>query len=415
MGVNLKNIYNIASWEYLLRIRTKFFVISTFIIPALIILGMYLPSLIMGVESDESKVIAIADQSDSGIGMELSCYLMDRYKLSDGRPKFQVMIFNEGERRDLISTCKKLLDSMVISGYLLIPANIFEMDKVKYYTGETNINDIAILENSLNYIALKYILKRAGVDIENIHGIDRKIYLDVIKVSKGGEKKLSSVEFYLIPVIVLFLFFSVVLNSSQMLMRSVIIERSSRLIEVILSIVSPGELMTGKIFGLGLLGLTQTFIYIAVGFYISYSKGFNLNISEVALPIIVYFLLGYLLYSSVFAALGSLFTSEYEAQQSISIIYVIMVLPIMFYFYVITNPYSLLTRIFQFIPFFTPYVMMLKISVGTFERWEFWLTLIILLIFVLISIKIAGKIFRTAILMYGKRPTLSEIIRWLFE
>jgi len=196
-------------------------------------------------------------------------------------------------------------------------------------------------------------------------------------------------------------------------MRSVLAERSNRLIEVLLSSVSPSELMSGKIVGLGLLGLTQLALYLIVGIGISNFKGLELFSSTNIVLFLIYFVFGYLLYAAIFAAIGALFDNEQDAQQAVSIFSLITVVPIFLASYVIANPQSVTTTVLSMIPIMTPFFMILRIGVLIPPLWEILTSLVLLIISVWMTMLAAGKIFRVAILIYGKRPTLPEIWQWV--
>ena len=128
---------------------------------------------------------------------------------------------------------------------------------------------------------------------------------------------------------------------------------------------------------------------------------------------LIYFFTGYLFYASIFATMGSLFTSEQEAQQSSSIISIVAVMPVAFASYFITNPGSSFTIMSSYIPPLTPFIMIIRLGAGTFQYSEILYTTSIMIISCIILLKLSGKIFRTAILLYGKKPNLKEMIKWI--
>jgi len=218
---------------------------------------------------------------------------------------------------------------------------------------------------------------------------------------------------YLTPVIFVMVLYFAIFLSSQILMRSVLAERTNRLVEILLSSVTAGQLMSGKILGLGLLGLTQIFFYMITGYIISIYQGYQIVTSLNIIMFLVYFILGYLLYAGIFAAIGALFSSEQEAQHAVSILSIVTIIPILMSSYVIANPQSVATVVLSFIPILTPFFMILRVGIEMPPLYEIVATIAILTIFVLITMLVAGKIFKTAILMYGKRPTLPEVIQWI--
>lgn len=408
-----KNVLNIAFWEYSIRIKTKWFLISIFLLPAFFLLALILPTMIVGTETGEGAVLAIVDASGAGIGERIFEYFQRKYKPDDGKPGYQIVVLQSGSYENTIEVAQSLLDSMAIDGYVVIPEDIFSAGRVKFYVRKGNFAVGTRLEKAFDDVLIAMRLERYGVGLDEIAEITKGVVLETIRVTPKGEQKLSELDFFILPLIAFFILFLTIFNTSQSLMRSLIVERSSRLVEIILSSVTPGEFMTGKILGLGLLGLTQIVIYLLIGYYASSTRGLNIDFGYTTIIFFIYFVLGYLFYAAIFCTMGALFTSEYEAQHAMSIISMLVVLPVIFSTYIVFNPDSVITYIVSFIPIFTPFVMVLKVGVDLASVWEVIGTSIILLIFVVLTIIIGGKVFRTAILMYGKRPTLPELVRWV--
>ena len=211
----------------------------------------------------------------------------------------------------------------------------------------------------------------------------------------------------------MFLLFLGIFTGGQLLLRAVLEERSSRVIEVLLSTVSYNDLMAGKILGLGLLGLTQSAIYILVGSIAGSYYGLSIITPAIGSLYFVYFILGYLLYAGIYIGIGALFDSEQEAQQAIQIITFVAVIPMILWSIVIENPNSTLVNALCYFPPVTPFFMIIKIALGETSTLQVGLTLGLMLISVYASIRIAAKVFKTGILLYGKRVSLPEIIRWI--
>jgi len=204
-----------------------------------------------------------------------------------------------------------------------------------------------------------------------------------------------------------------VMTGGQMLIRSVVEEKSNRVIEVLLSSCTANQLMAGKIIGLGLVGLTQMLIWGLVAFYFLSGYAITLINFEILLISLIYFILGYLFYSAVFVAIGAPVNSEYEAQQVAGYVSLIMVFPIAFAFLIMQNPDSPLIKILSFVPVFTAPFMVARIPIKMPAMWEIIATMFLLLLSVIGMIWVSGRIFRVAILSYGKFPSLKEIISWV--
>jgi ABC-2 type transport system permease protein len=247
-----------------------------------------------------------------------------------------------------------------------------------------------------------------------VRNLTTDIDIRAIKVSGEGEESESGFleTFFSAYVFIMMLMF-LVLTSGQLLIRSVVEEKSSRVIEVLLSSCSANDLMMGKILGLSGLGLLQILIWGVIGLAISLKFGSATVPPVNFLLLFVYFLLGYLLYAAIFVGAGSPVTTEQEAQQITTYVSLTLVFPIVLAVPAMQNPDSTLIKVLTFIPILTPAFMLLRISIQMPPTWEILTTIGILLMFTTFCMWAAGKIFRIAILVYGKRPTTGELIRWI--
>jgi len=203
--------------------------------------------------------------------------------------------------------------------------------------------------------------------------------------------------------------------------RSIIEEKSSRVFEVLLSSITSDEMLAGKIIGVGAVGLTQVGVWmlgaLTVGIYFAGSiqgAGGHAVVSGTQIAFFVaYFLFGFLLYSSIAAALGAMTNSEQELQQ----LNMFLVLPLVFCMVMlralIKSPDSPLSRIVSLIPLCSPLLMNFRISIGSPQPWEIWLSFILMSLTIAAILWVSSRIYRVGILMYGKKPNLPEILRWL--
>ncbi|MGE5846949.1 MAG: ABC transporter permease, partial [Ignavibacteria bacterium] len=180
-----------------------------------------------------------------------------------------------------------------------------------------------------------------------------------------------------------------------------------------ISSCTPDELITGKIFGLSALGLTQIVIWALVSTTLVNSAVIPAEIFNNILPVLLYFLLGFIFYSSIFVGIGSVVTSEQEAQMITTYLSFILVFPVVFSISIFNNPNSPLISILSYIPLTLPSVMILRINVTSISSIEIFLTIAIMLVSIYITIIVSSRIFRIGILSYGKRPSIKELISWL--
>jgi len=204
---------------------------------------------------------------------------------------------------------------------------------------------------------------------------------------------------FLVAYVLFFLMYMVVLLYGMNVARSIIEEKTSRVFEVLLATIKPDELLAGKILGVGAVGLTQVAIWMAAAGLIAARLGATSGV-QISMPqvvyFIVYFALGYALYSAVAAALGAMTNSEQELQQLNMFLMIPLFFSMLMLTPVVTNPNSMISRVVSQIPFCAPLLMNLRVSISMPQPWE-----------------VSSRIYRVGILMYGKKPNLPEILRWL--
>jgi len=405
-------IFTIARWEFIHRIKSKWFLISTLLLPVIILGFAVLPTLLMQ-EDTQAKTFGLVDGTH-WVGGELQTNLLEQYSLKDGRPQYQFIPLNGSTPGIARATADSLLKDEIISGYVLIPEDIIESRQAKYYgRNVSNFKDLSRIENQLSGIITTYKMRQENLDPAVIHEITREVNLESFEVKGGEVSEGSELMAFFGPYFYIMLLFFAIFMSSQILMRSVLEERQNRVVEVLVSSVTPNTLMSGKILGLGAMGIIQIAIYMTVGEAAATYKGTSLIDLESLFGFIIYFIPGFLLYAAFYSAIGSIFTSEQEAQQISGLMSFVAIAPIIFLPFAMNNPESTMVQILSYIPPLTPFFMILRMNITTLPWWEFAVSLTVLIVFVYFTVRLAGKVFATAILMYGKRPTLPEIIRWM--
>ena len=297
----------------------------------------------------------------------------------------------------------------------MIPSTVVDSGQVRYFSESlSNIKIYTSLRRILNQVVIEQRMLDQDIDIALVGKLSRKIEFETYEIDELGKTsegdELSS---FLVPYLFLMILFMTVFMSGQLLLRSVMEERTSRTIEILLSSVTPDEIMKGKIMGLGALGMFQMVFYLVVGLSVTYYKGW----ATIDLPQIPFFMIffttGYLFYAAIFAAMGTFFTSEQEAQQSSGIISLVAVLPMVFASYFITNPGSTFTIGLTYVPPLTPFMMIIRLGTGSVEMNEIIYATVLMAFSCWFMLGVSGKIFRTAILLYGKKITLHEVIKWV--
>tara|TARA_Y100000590_G_scaffold455483_1_gene604214 strand:+ start:1316 stop:2449 length:1134 start_codon:yes stop_codon:yes gene_type:complete len=371
---------------------------------------MYVPALLMDLEPETiTEVGLVYDDSIDPLVQRFKDQITFNYRLKNGNPQF-LFSRSADEVEALDSVAVKSLD-----GYLFIPSSILDTGAVHYFSHSlSNVKLYGQLRRTLNQVVIEERMISQNIDIDLVGTLTRNITFETFEVDREGSASAGDMmSSFFIPYLFLMILFMTIFMSGQLLLRSVIEERNNRTIEILLSSVKPDELMAGKIMGLGALGLTQMVFYLTVGLITAHYRDMAM-IELRQLPVfLIYFTTGYLFFASIYAAMGTLFTSEQEAQQTSGVIGIIAVLPLIFASYFITNPGSAFTVGISYFPPLTPFMMILRLGTGTVEGIEIFITGVIMIISCWGMMKLSGKIFRTAILLYGKRATMKEIIHWI--
>ena len=406
----MSQVWEIIKWEFINRIKTKLFLITTFGLPILLIGVIYFPTLLLDLEPEISSNIGLVyNENNASLVERFKNQTYKNYVLQNGLQQF---LFTKYD------TEKEALDSLIsrdIDGYMFIPNEVMDTGKVKYYSQSlSNIKVYTNLRRTLNQLVIEQRMIEQNININLVGALSKKIQFETFEINDFGEaSEGNELSAFLVPYLFLMILFMTVFLSGQLLLRSVMEERTSRTIEVLLSSVTPDDLMKGKILGLGALGMVQMLIHLIIGLIALQYKGWAvIEFSQIPF-FLIYFITGYLFYAAIFAALGTFFTSEQEAQQSSSIISIIAILPVAFASYFITNPSSSFTIISTYFPPLTPFMMIIRLGTESVQINEIFYTSLLMIISCWILLRISGKIFRTAILLYGKKITVREVINWI--
>jgi ABC-2 type transport system permease protein len=323
------------------------------------------------------------------------------------------------------SATKATLDSMLtdkqLDGYLWItPASSASARPSFSYTPRSagDISTKGTITSALRTVLMRERLGHQGMVASDVDSLMEPVEINTTQAGKNADTTSSFVAIY----VLFFLMYMVILLYGMNVARSIIEEKTSRVFEVLLATIRPEEMMAGKVIGVGSVGLTQVAVWLATAVLLTSTSILSaigsgtVHVSLNAMQIIffvVYFLLGYLLYSSVAAALGAMVNSEQELQQ----LNMFLVMPLAGCMFalapVITNPSGPVARIISLIPFCSPLIMYLRISLAMPPAWEIALSIVLMIATICAILWVASRIYRVGILMYGKKPNLPEILRWL--
>ena len=423
--------------EYLTQVKNKKFIILTLSIPFLIVgLGLFI-SFLTNINSDSIKNITVVDNSG----------IFENSLLSSDTVKFSFLDDLDEDEAKLISQ-ERNDDALIFIPYVTDTKNINYVDlskSIKLISEDSpSLTLIDGIESKLEKILTDLNYTSLGLDLNTIK--ESKIYIDLVQLSFEGEEStkidgLLKMAFGFLLGMLLYMF---VFVYGSMILRSVLEEKTSRIVEIIISSVKPTQLMMGKIIGTSLVAFTQIFIWIALtliistlvssifgvstseinsldvsdaqvnsGIQIFFSALFNLPLLNILIAFVFFFISGLFLYGSLFAAVGAAVDSETDANQFMLPLSMPLIIGLYVgIFTVAEDPSGTIPTIFSHIPFTSPIVMMMRIPYGV-PIYEQIISLAILIATFFGTVWFAAKIYRVGILMYGQKPSYKDLYKWL--
>ncbi len=420
----MQRILKVAKREYIETAKTKTFIIGILMTPIIIGAIIFFTKAVMGGKAGPRPTIRVAVTDLSKTLTEDIKASFDDYNKQN--PNRQFLLQTLDVQQDANSTeaqGKAKLRNGQIDAYVVLEEDIIEgPGKIRFYTYKTKPVNI----DAIDTIVYRFyeVVRDRRYEIEDIDRelLDRLRNFPLERLEIGaaeGREKVQSqgqrIVGMMVPFFFMYLIFLGMVGTGQHMLSSIIEEKNSRIIEVLLSAVSPFQLMAGKILGLAGIGLTVMALWCAAAFAAARWQGLNVDVGpDLMVYFVIYYILGYLLVSAILTGIGSVCNTIKETQSLMMPVMLIFIIPLMGWFKLVQSPNGTLARVLSFVPPVTPMVMVLRLSAGS-GVWfvEIAVSIIILAVFVLIVIWAAAKIFRTGILMYGKKPGIFEILRWL--
>jgi len=413
----MSKILTIARWEFLEKVKTKAFIISLVITPLIIIMFSILPTLLTQKEDLRTKLIGVVDTS--GIYFYKLAEELEQYKLDDFQPNYILLNLADDKKplEQLKIEADKDVTNSKIEGFLFILNGGTDSLEVEYRSEKLGgFKDVRHFEQKINKIRIQSELNARGIDPASVDFIQSGVNIEQIKIEKSGkEGKQNFLVVFFSAFIFIMLLMMMVIYSGQLLIRSLIEEKSNRLIEILISSCTSEQLLAGKIIGLSALGLTQIVIWSLIGITLVGGAVIPPAAFDNILIMLVYFITGFIFYTTIFVGIGSIVTTEQEAQQMTTYISLILILPVVVAMPAIQNPESMLVKVMSYIPLTIPSIMLLRFKIAPVPLIDIIITLSIMFVSTIVTLKIAAKIFRIGILSYGKKPTIKELIQWSKE
>jgi ABC-2 type transport system permease protein len=406
----LRNVALIARREYLERIRTKAFLIATVLIPCLLG-GLGFGSGYLAQRTKSEAHIAIVS-SDPVFAADL------QHELENGKDSHMKVDIETPSPATLARLNAATHDSAQhFAGYLqVIPPTSPGARPTFAYSSHSasDIGTVDALKRAIADVLTRESLIRQGIAPADTAAIMAPIAIDTPHNADTTTAFFGAYLFFILMYMTIMLYG---MNTA----RSIIEEKTSRVFEVLLSTITSDEMLAGKIIGVGAVGVTQIAVWmiaaLSIGVFfagsIAGSGGHAVVSPTQVFFFIAYFIFGFLLYSSIAAALGAMTNSEQELQQLNMLLMVPLFFCMLMLFTVVKSPDSTLSRIVSLIPFCSPLLMNFRISIGAPQVWEIALSFLLMALTIYAILYVASRIYRVGILMYGKKPNLPEILRWL--
>ncbi len=419
----MSEVWIVLKREFNERVRTKSFLLATFLFPAFIIAIYTLPFL-MGGDTTVRRVVVV-DEAPAGVAQMVAASLAADLPEREGR-SYKVEVL----RQPLAQAQAGLRDRVTrkeIDGYLHIPADVVATSKVTYRARNvSNLDVMTDMRRASTQAVQETRLRTAGLQSTDVRALLRPVEITTARVTATGEEGGSALVTFFAAYGMAMLMWLMVFLHGVNVMRSVLEEKTNRIVEVLVSSMKASHLMLGKILGVGLVALLQVAIWgvlIAIGLKLA-GRAFgsggaagvisSLKLTPTAgLTLLAFFVLGFFLYAAVFAAIGAAVTTDQEGQQFQTFAMVPMMLPVLFFTKVIGDPLGTTATVLGLIPFTAPVANAMRLGSTEIPAGQVLASLAMLALATVLVGWLAGKIYRFGILSTGKKASFSEVARWL--
>jgi ABC-2 type transport system permease protein len=424
----MRKLWTVTKREYLERVRSRWFLIATVFGPLLFGGLMFLPAYFASRSSDAADVsrVRVIDATGSNVGLRIASELGGGLTGDTTRTRLVVVAPSEIAQAESLATAAVIQKE--IRGYLVLDDDALQGLDIRYAgTNATAIADMNRIESVVRKAIMAYRLEAAGVsaaDATTLSTLRPQVHAERITATgRGGSGRVN----LLFAITVAMLLYTTIFIYGQNVLRGVMEEKQTRVAEVVVSSVSPGTLLAGKVLGVGAVGLTQMLVWMGSSILLFRLRGpilakFGITSMPFQLPsitpgmlglLLLFFVLGYVLYSAMFAAVGAMVSTEQDAQQAQMPVVLLLVMSVMFLQTAISEPDGRMATNLSWLPFSAPIVMPLRLATVNVPAWDIFTSLAILAATCYLCVYAAARIYRTGLLLYGKRPSFMEVMRWV--
>jgi ABC-2 type transport system permease protein len=421
----MRKIWLVFKREYVTRVRTKAFIFGTIALPVLSLIILTVSIFLSGGGSGYALRIAVLDEA-GGLAGSVKENLIQN-SANKNQPDVEVVKTIEQPSPEQEADFLSGIEGDHLDGFLVLPK--------KLITGEApaelharNFRAMTLLgpvQRAVSVALITHRLRAEGKQAGNLKNVFKLAHVRLVNVAAGGGNE-SGEDTYVTAIIAGILLYMTLVIYGMATMHSVMEEKSTRIIEILASSVKPFYLLSGKILSVGAVALTQYLVWaVAIGALVAYSSSFagllrrGASAPTLHLPLalmiylVVFFLAGYFLYASLYAAAGAIVSTDDEARQAQMPLTLLIVGSFLLFNVILSDPNSPLSVVLSIAPFLSPILMPLRVAIETPPFWQIALALGLSILTTFYVIRFSAKIYRVGILMYGKRPSLRELRRWL--
>ena len=425
----MAKLWAVTKREFLERVRTKWFIIVTIFGPVFFAVIMVLPAYlsVRGMKDVKVSDIRIIDATGTGLGDRVATRLGGG-PMGDANVT-QVVVVAPDKMAAAESLATHDVMNKLRRGYLVLDSLTIQQQKASYAgRNASSLNEIQIIEQALRSAILGQRLEREGLDPKRVEKLTQvRVNMSAERITDKGRGG-SGIGSAIFGFVIAFLLYMMIVLYGQNILRGVLEEKTTRVAEVIVSSVSTDVLLAGKVIGVGAVGLLQQAVWLlsATAFY-HFREPIFVKMGMPAAPaislpqvppmliaaLVLFFILGYGLYAALFAAVGAMVSSQEDANQAAQPVVMLLVFSIIFAQPVMLNPTSRLAEIVSWIPFSAPVIMPMRMSAIQIPWYELAATLTGVAVTCALCVWLSARIYRVGLLMYGKRPSMRELARWI--
>ncbi|MGQ0701827.1 MAG: ABC transporter permease [Gemmatimonadales bacterium] len=435
----MRKVWAVIRREVVERVRTKAFILSTLLFPVLMGVLVVLPAFLMG-RSTGTRTVALVDATTNDLGSRIEATLQSERigRGPEALPRYRVQRFPAAGRATLVR------DSLVPytglsrkraggwDGILVVSDSTVPSGRADYYGANVaSFRDMEELERTMRPVVIAERLEGIGVDLETVMKSVQGINLATTKVSNGRLTSESGASTFVLAYAMGFILYFALLLFGTQVMTSIIEEKTSRIVEVLASSLTPFQMMLGKVVGVGLVALIQLGIWAGIAAYLGSHQAqilglfgatpgpggpmFTLPAMPLDLMVVffLFFALGFLLYAAAYAAVGAMCSTVQDAQQLQMPVMLFVLAGFFSTFALMRDPNGTAAQVLSFIPMLAPFAVPLRYSISPIAPLELVASIAVTVLGMLLIVWVASRIYRVGILMYGKKATLRDMVRWV--